>query len=236
MKENVSQEFWNGSRPPFGYCAVEAGRRGVKIKKALVIIEPEAEVVHRIFAIYLGIEGQQYGIEAIVKQLNAESVRFRGKPFATSNVHRILTQETYAGSQWFNVKEAKSGKIRPRSEWVAMDVPSIIERALFDQVQAEHVFQPDRLTELLKSYLDQCQDAEHGLRQRLGRLKAELTETDGAIQQLLDLQSFGRYGVPHDVVYGPGAPLGYSAPGAIDVPRGLGCVRARERRPQRGST
>jgi hypothetical protein len=85
---------------------------------------------------YLGLEGRQYGIKAIVKQLNAEGIRFRGKPFATSNVHRILTQETYAGRHWFNVKEAKSRKTRPRSEWVAMHVPTIIERALFDRVQA----------------------------------------------------------------------------------------------------
>ena len=51
-------------------------------------------------------------------------------------MHRILTQETYAGTHWFNIKEAKTGKTRPRSEWVSMDVPSIIERALWDRVQA----------------------------------------------------------------------------------------------------
>ena len=50
---------------------------------------------------------------------------------------------------------------------------------------ADHVFQPDRLTDLLKGYLDRSQDAEHQRRQRLGRLKAELTEVEGAIQQLL---------------------------------------------------
>ena len=53
------------------------------------------------------------------------------------------------------------------------------------------MFQPDRLSEILKGYLDQSQDAEHGRRLRLGRLKAELTETDGAIQQLLTLVEKG---------------------------------------------
>ncbi len=136
MKENARQGFWNGSHPPFGYRTVEAGRRGEKVKKALAIFESEAEIVRRMFAMYLGIEGRQYGIKAIVNQLSADGVRFRGKPFATSNVHRVLTGETYTGTHWFNVKEAKAGKIRPRSEWVAMEVPSIIDRTLFDRAQA----------------------------------------------------------------------------------------------------
>jgi site-specific DNA recombinase len=109
MKENARQGFWNGSHTPFGYRTVEAGRRGEKVKKALAIFEAEADIVRRVFAMYLGIEGRQFGIKAIVNQLSAEGVRFRGKPFATSNVHRILTQETYAGTHWFNVREARSG-------------------------------------------------------------------------------------------------------------------------------
>ena len=59
-----------------------------------------------------------------------------------------------------------------------------LDTLVLDQL-ADHVFQPDRLTDLLKGYLDRSQDAEHERRQRLGRLKAELTETEGAIQQLL---------------------------------------------------
>ena len=59
---------------------------------------------------YLGMEGQQLGIKAVVTHLNAEGVRFRGKQFATSNVHRILTDETYTGTHWFNVKDSKTGR------------------------------------------------------------------------------------------------------------------------------
>src|SRR5271166_2540610 len=33
MKENARQGFWNGSRPPFGYQAVEVERRGARVKK-----------------------------------------------------------------------------------------------------------------------------------------------------------------------------------------------------------
>ena len=59
-----------------------------------------------------------------------------------------------------------------------------LDTLVLDQL-ADHVFRPDRLTDLLKGYLDRSQDAEHERRQRLGRLKAELTEIEGAIQQLL---------------------------------------------------
>ena len=270
MKENARQGFWNGSRPPFGYSTVEAGKRGDKVKKALEVLEPEAEVVRRIYAMYLGMEGQQLGIKAVVTHLNAEGVRFRGKQFATSNVHRILTDETYTGTHWFNVKDSKTGKVRPRSDWVAMETPVIIDPAMFDRVRArradrhprntpprvvtgpilltglaecaacgagmtlrtgksnryryyacagralkgptkcegcaipmevldktvldqlaDRVFQPDRLSDLLAGFLDQSREAEHERRQRVGRLKAELTETEGAVQKLLTLVEKG---------------------------------------------
>ena len=38
MKENARQGYWNGSRPPFGYKAVEVERRGSRIKKSSPLI------------------------------------------------------------------------------------------------------------------------------------------------------------------------------------------------------
>ena len=65
-----------------------------------------------------------------------------------------------------------------------------LDTLVLDQL-ADRLFQPDRLTDLLKGYLDQSQHAEHERRQRLGRLKAELTATEGAIQQLLAMVEKG---------------------------------------------
>ena len=266
MKENARQGFWNGSRPPFGYQTVNAGQRGDKMKKVLAALDEEAAIVRRIFSMYLGREGRQYGVKAIVAQLNAEGIRFRGKAFAISNVHRILTRETYIGSHWFNVTDAKTGRTRSRSEWISVQVPALIERGLFDRVRvtlkerdprktpprtisgptlltglavcsscgsgmtmrtgkhnryryyacagraqqgaikcegcahpmdrldrivldqlADRIFQSDRLAELLARYFDQSKDAEHERKIRLGRLKAELTEVDGALQKLMGM-------------------------------------------------
>jgi site-specific DNA recombinase len=137
MRENARQGFSNGSRPPFGYAAVEAERRGEKIKKKLAICEPEAVIVRRIFDLYRGIEGLQYGVKAIASKLNTEGVGFRGKAFMISNIHRILTAETYTGRHYFNVFDSKSGSTRSQAEWIAVDVPSIIQRKTWEVVQAQ---------------------------------------------------------------------------------------------------
>jgi site-specific DNA recombinase len=137
MIENARQGFWNGSRPPFGYDAVEAERRGEKIKKKLAVNDEEAQVVKRIFGLYLGAEGRQYGVKAIAAKLNGEGVTFRGKPFMISNVHRILTSETYTGRHWFNVSNSKSGRLRPQGEWVATTVPAIISAETFETIQLQ---------------------------------------------------------------------------------------------------
>jgi hypothetical protein len=59
-----------------------------------------------------------------------------------------------------------------------------LDDLVLDQL-SERIFQPERLTDLLAGYLDQSRDAEQQRRQRAGRLKAELTEVEGAIQSLL---------------------------------------------------
>ncbi len=135
MVENARQGFWNGSVTPFGYRTQEAGRKGARTKKVLVLHEQEASVVRRIFATYAGESGAQRGVKAIAEMLNAEGGMFRGKRFAISNVHRIMTSETYAGTHWFNRIEARTGRERPQSEWVAVPVPAIVSREAFDAVQ-----------------------------------------------------------------------------------------------------
>ena len=139
MKENARQGFWNGSRPPFGYQVVEAEQRGQKVKKRLEIVPAEAALVRRIFGLYQGAEGVQLGVKAIVTKLNASGERFRGKPFMISNIHRILTGETYMGQHWFNVQDSRTGAIRPREEWISVEVPRIISRETWEAVQAQLV-------------------------------------------------------------------------------------------------
>jgi len=136
MQENARQNFWNGSVPPFGYMPVDAGQRGAKVKKRLAVHEAEAATVRRIYDMALGRQGITHGVKAIAAQLNSEGVRFRGKLFHISNVHRILTSRTYAGVHSFNRREAKTGRLKSEAEWITIEVPVLIPREEFDQVQA----------------------------------------------------------------------------------------------------
>jgi len=136
MRENARQGFWNGSRPPFGYRTQEAGRRGDKVKKVLVVDPAETAVVRKIFDLYLGADGAAKGVKAITTHLNARGVTIRGKPFNVGTVHTILTRTTYSGTHFFDQRDSRTGQSKDRAEWVPMQVPIIIEPDVFDRVQA----------------------------------------------------------------------------------------------------
>ncbi len=135
MRENARQGFWNGSRPPFGYQSVDAGRQGHRLKKVLAVDDTEAAVVRRVFRLHLGSEGLCLGVKAIAARLNAEGASYRGKPFSISNVHRILTRDTYTGRLWFDRVEARTGRVRPRDQWIEIEVPVIVPPDVFERVQ-----------------------------------------------------------------------------------------------------
>ncbi len=136
MTENARQGFWNGSVPPFGYKTIVAETRGQKSKKRLTIDETEAQTVRAIFDMALGRHGPVIGVKAIVNRLNARGDRLRGKPFHISNVHRILTGTTYAGTAYFNRRCSRTGEMKDEKDWIALAVPPIVSREEFDQVQA----------------------------------------------------------------------------------------------------
>lgn len=136
MKENARQGFWNGSHPPFGYRTVEVERRGTRAKKVLAINEAEAAHVRHVFDLYLGSSGRALGVKAIATALNDAGITYRGKPFAISNVHRMLTQQAYVGTHWFNVRDSKTRLEKPEAERVPVSVPPLIDPAAFERVRA----------------------------------------------------------------------------------------------------
>lgn len=185
-----------------------------------------------------------------------------------SNVHRILTAETYTGRHLFNVSDSKAGTVRPQDEWIAVDVPVIIPCETWEAIQAQlaerapgktparivnspmlltgiatcahcgagmtlrtgkgyryyacagraqkgptrcggcavpmpkvdeavlttladQVFAPERLLDLVSGYLDQAKAEAQAHRTQLGQLKADLTETEGAINRLVGMVEAG---------------------------------------------
>lgn len=137
MIANAEEGYWNGAAPPFGYKTKVALVLRRKEKKVLEINEEEAALVNTIFRLYLhGHQGgSPMGIKAITTHLNTKGYRYRGKAFYTASVERVLKNEAYIGTHYYNRIDSRSRKERPPSEWVQMDVPTIVEKEKFDAVQ-----------------------------------------------------------------------------------------------------
>ena len=138
MKENARQGFYNGSRVPLGYAVEDIEKRGHRTKKRLAIDPVEAETVRLIFKLYLEGDGTSgpLGVKEVAKALNARGIRTRlGARFGVGPVHVILTNPLYVGEWRFNRRHAKTGREKPATEVIAVEVPPIIERQAFDEVR-----------------------------------------------------------------------------------------------------
>jgi DNA invertase Pin-like site-specific DNA recombinase len=138
MKENARQGFFNGSQPPYGYRSVAtdiSGSRGRR-KKRLEIDETEADIVRKIYHLYLhGLEGQQMGCKEIAKHLTESGLLMRGKPWRMQKVQILLSDTTYMGQYFFGMRDSKGSVTRPVEEWVKTEVPPIIDAATFERVR-----------------------------------------------------------------------------------------------------
>jgi Resolvase, N terminal domain/Recombinase/Recombinase zinc beta ribbon domain len=76
---------------------------------------------------------------AAVKLLNGRRVLKPGI-WQPSSVHRMLTNEAYAGRTYFGKYKRTSKttqRLRPREEWIAIQVPPILDEATFQAAQAQ---------------------------------------------------------------------------------------------------
>ena len=139
MNENARQGFWNGARPPIGYRIVAAEQRGSKIKKKLEIDPLHADTVRLIYRLFLEGDGTSgaMGVKAIATYLNERRFFTRdGGRWGLAQIHAILTRTTYIGEHRFNTRSHKNREKKPESEVAIMAVPLLIDREMFDAVQA----------------------------------------------------------------------------------------------------
>lgn len=138
MKENARRGFINGSRPPFGYRAVETeleGGKGKK-KKRLEIDPAESIIVKRIFDLYLyGNEQGSMGAKEIATYLNNRNTPMRAQKWNRSRVHEILSSRTYIGEYYFNKVDNKTKRLKPESEWIRVDIPPLIGADTFEDAR-----------------------------------------------------------------------------------------------------
>ncbi|MFT3939312.1 recombinase family protein [Rhodopseudomonas sp.] len=139
MNENARQGFWNGALPPIGYRIVAAEQRGSKIKKKLEIDPLHADTVRLIYRLFLIGDGTKgaMGVKAITNYLNERRLYTRdGGRWGLAQIHAILTRTTYIGEHRFNTRSHKNREKKPENEVSIMAVPPLIEREMFDAVQA----------------------------------------------------------------------------------------------------
>ena len=137
MQENARQGYYNGSPLPLGYTTEAVEKRGIRIKKKVIIDSAEAEVVRLIFQLYRLGDGRSgpLGLKATATWLNDHDYRTRrGARFGQGTIHSIITNPIYAGQWIFNKRCAKTQIEKPQSEHVVVDVPAIISRSDFETV------------------------------------------------------------------------------------------------------
>ena len=153
--------FWHSI--PFGYRRIP---RQDMHAAHVVIHEPEAAIIRKVFDWHVH---DGLTIRKIAKRLTKSGFRppRGGRRWGETTVHRILHNEAYIGTLYYNrvhtvsVVPTPNGSMqrisatrvveRPRSEWISVSVPPVIDREVFECSQARHEpnqqFSPRRLHE-----------------------------------------------------------------------------------------
>ena len=133
-------------RPPYGYDVIDESG-----KWKLIVNESEARIVRLMFDWYAN--GDEHGnvlsLADITRRLTEMAIPTRGDrqnlrkkrgpgEWSRVTVRNMLVNETYAGV-WHYGKERKKSDGRwgraPKSEWIAVEVPSIVSRETWKLVQ-----------------------------------------------------------------------------------------------------
>jgi site-specific DNA recombinase len=126
---------------PYGYRRVP---RSAAKPAHLIVFEPEAQVVRRVFDDYMA---QGLSMRQITRRLNADRVPSpTGKPtWGVSTVGRLLRNQAYIGRAYYNRTELVPARTagrrptrqrrRPPTEWIAIPVPPIVADDLFEAAQ-----------------------------------------------------------------------------------------------------
>lgn len=133
-----------GTRGPFGYDYIKK----IKEREGYYEVNPEkADTVKLIFNLYLELGS----ICGVAKTLTKKGIKPpQGIAWRQSSLKRILTDESYIGTTYFNKTQAIEGnrnskkyrklvnsrrRKRDKSEWIPITIPSILNKDTFTAVQ-----------------------------------------------------------------------------------------------------
>lgn len=149
IRQSAAKGNYTGSIPPYGYRKVEIDGR-----KTLEVIPEQAEIVKKIFDMYLNGNGEK----AIVNYLNGDNESgmaipsYRGGIWGLSSIQRILQNENYTGYTVYGrhtvevsyndltdlMDRGKKLVQKPKSEWEKTTFQTheaLISKEMFDQAQ-----------------------------------------------------------------------------------------------------
>jgi len=110
-----------------------------KERAALIINEKEALVVRQIFAWFLQPPAGVKGLAGIARLLSKRGIPTKrgSTKWHRQVVRQILTNPTYIGKFYHNkwASTPQGIRLRPRSEWILVPCPAIVDKAQFDAVQ-----------------------------------------------------------------------------------------------------
>jgi site-specific DNA recombinase len=119
-----------------------------------IINETEAEIIRLMYSLCAD---KHYSLRDIMIELRSMGITNRkNKPFTLSNIHRIISNEMYAGTKWaFKHYGKKTSQYqtkiitRPEEEWIPIEVPAIVTKKIWEttkQVLANNKFTSKRNT------------------------------------------------------------------------------------------
>ena len=125
MRESASRGFYVASAAPYGYRRVKV-KDGAKERPKLEIEPREASVVSRIFKEFLA----GAGLKEIGKRLNDEGVSApRSRRWGKTTLHKILSNEAYAGKLVWGRSSQKLSPIRVEGAWEPIVDADTLSRA-----------------------------------------------------------------------------------------------------------
>ena len=142
-RTKAQEGTYSATLAPYGYQRI-----GVKREAHIEIVEEHAAVVRNIFQWFVH---DGLGTVQIARRLTEERIPSPGDvkqvkrlrvPFYWSQpvIYKMLRHEVYAGV-WYAFRFQKMSKRavvkRPREEWIAIDVPAIVDRATWEAAQVK---------------------------------------------------------------------------------------------------
>lgn len=148
-KEKARQGGWNGGFAPYGYSLIQG---------ELYIAEDEAEVIQKIFDLFINTE---LGINGVAKELNLQGikkkVRQNGKleRWTNSTIKRILDNPVYIGKIAFGRRSKKKVKGTRNQYHIVEQKDYILEKGKHEAIISEEVWNKTRLKRQERGFLQE---------------------------------------------------------------------------------